>query len=163
MKIALVFYSFSGNTQRVINYLRDILLLKNQEVGVLKLKPKDEPRSFLKQGFSAFLKRKPSLVENTPYNLEGFNFVVFASPLWAFTFAPALRSYLEKVEGLGDKKVSFILTYGSGAGLKKASKELRYILENKGARVVNFLALKGEKSQDKKYLQDKFEHFAPVA
>lgn len=159
MKIGLVFYSFSGNTKRVFEYLKEKFLSCGDEVEFIQLKPVNEPKSFFRQGLSAFLKNKPLLSGEIPYDLEGFDYLILGSPLWAFTFAPALRSYLDKVKGLKGKKVRILFTYGSGAGLDKGIRELKELLENKGAQVESFLGLSGSKVKDKNYLEEKLKDF----
>lgn len=159
MKVAFIFYSFSGNTKRVFEYLREVFLSKGSQVKILQLKPKNEPRSFFKQGFSAFTKKKPPLSEDIFYDLEDFDYIIFGSPLWAFTFAPALMSYLDKAKGLKNKRVSFLFTYGSGAGLNKAIRELRRALEERGAKIGKFIALEGKRVKERNYLEKNLEDF----
>ena len=122
---------------------------------MLRLKPYNEDSSFFKQCREAFLKKEPELT-GAEYDLEEYDFVIFATPVWAFTIAPALRSYLNKVEGLKNKKAGFILTYGSGVGVNKTKKELKQILNNKEAAVGFGLSLKGSKVSDKEYLEKEF-------
>ena len=158
-KVALIFYSFSGNTQRVFEYLREVLLSRGCTVEFLQLKPENEPKSFFKQGFSAFTKKKPKLVGEVFYDLKDFDYIILGTPLWAFTISPALRSYLEKAENLENKRVSFLFTYGSGTGLNKAIRELKNILEKKSAQVESFASLEGKKVKERSYLEEKLKDF----
>jgi len=155
MKIAVIYYSFSGNTHNAVLFLRQNLEKREHQVCLLRLKPYNEESSFFKQCREAFLKKEPEL-KGAEYDLKEYGFVVFAAPVWAFTIAPALRSYLKKAGGLKNKKAGFILTYGSGAGVNKTKKELKQILNNKGAAVVFGLSLKGSRVRDKKYLEQEF-------
>ncbi|MCD6540143.1 MAG: flavodoxin family protein [Candidatus Omnitrophica bacterium] len=159
MKVALIFYSFSGNTQRVFEYLKEVLLSRGCSLGFLRLKPENEPKSFFKQGFSAFTKEKPKLKGEVFYDLKDFDYIILGTPLWAFTFSPALRSYLEKVKNLKNKRVSFLFTYGSGAGLSKAIRELKSILEEKSAQIKSFASLEGKKVKERSYLEEKLKDF----
>ena len=155
MKIALVYYSFSGNTHNAVPFLQRALEEKAHQTQTIRLKPSKEESSFFKQGRDAFLKKEAAL-SGCEYNLGQYDFIVFATPVWAFTITPALRSYLNKVEGLKSKKVGFVLTFGSGAGANKAKKELERMLKGKGARVEFSLGLKGNKVKDREYLQSEF-------
>ena len=154
-KIALVYYSFSGNTHNAVLFLRQRLESKGNEVQTIRLKLAKEESSFFKQGRDAFLKKEAALT-SCEYNLEKYDFVIFATPVWAFTITPALRSYLNKAEGLKNKKAGFVLTYGSGVGVNKTKRELKQILHNKGALVEFMLGLQGSKTKDKEYLKSKF-------
>jgi len=156
MRLALVYYSFSGKTQRAVEYLQQELISKNQEVVVIEIKPQVEERNFFKQCLAAYFKKKIEFQSTLNYYLSEFDYVIFASAVWAFTITPALRSYLEKAEGLQDKKAGCFLTYGSGTGARKALRELEGILESKGANVVYSKVLQGDKTKDKNYLEEKF-------
>ena len=125
----------------------------------MRLKPENEPKSFFKQGFSAFTKEKPKLKGEVFYDLKDFDYIILGTPLWAFTFSPALRSYLEKVKNLKNKRVSFLFTYGSGAGLSKAIRELKSILEEKSAQIKSFASLEGKKVKERSYLEEKLKDF----
>lgn len=154
MKIAIVFYSFSGNTKRACLFLKDKLIGKNT-VDLLDLKPKKEEKNFFKQCLQALFRAKPDLKE-VNYDLSKYDFVIFASAVWAFAFVPALHSYLEKVKGLENKKVACFLTYGSGLGSNKALKELEGILREKEILLLFSENLEGVKTEDNRYLEDEF-------
>lgn len=156
MKIALVYYSFSGKTQRAAEHLRQELVSRNQEAVVIEIKPQVEERNFFRQCLAACFKKKTELKSSLNYELSEFDYVIFASAVWAFTITPALRSYLEKAEGLQNKKAGCFLTYGSGTGARKALKELEGILLGKGTNLVYSECLQGLKTKNKNYLEGKF-------
>ena len=156
MNIAVVFYSFSGKTERACLFLKDKLIANGIEVDGVELKPQKEETSFFKQCIQAFLRSRPVLGETSLY-LDKYDLVVFASPVWAFTFAPALRSYLDQVKGLENKKAACFLTFGSGAGSKRALKELEDILRNKGAHILFSQNIPGYKTREESYLEHKFK------
>ena len=159
MRGAVVFYSFSGNTRRAVEYLKESLALKNIEAEAIELEPNLEERRFIKQCLDAFSKKKPGLRGSLDYNLSGFDYMVFASPVWAFRIAPALRSYLDKLVSLKNKKALCFLTYGSGAGAQKALGELENILKDKGASPIDSLLLAGYKTKNRDYLEEKLKSF----
>ncbi|MBN2120248.1 MAG: NAD(P)H-dependent oxidoreductase [Candidatus Omnitrophica bacterium] len=157
MKAALIFYSFSGNTKRVIEHIKEKLVLKSIEVETFETKPLYETGNFFKQCFEAVSKTKPLLAGQLDYDLREFDFILVASPVWAFNIAPALRSYLDKAENIKDKKIFCLLTYGSGTGSQKALKELKDILRQKGANPVSSVLLAGHKTKNKNYLEEKLK------
>jgi len=155
MKVAIIFYSFSGNTKAACSLLKN-KLAKEAEVALIELKPKKEPRAFLSQCREAFLKKEPSL-DNVDFDLSSYDFCIFSSPVWAFTYAPALRSYFKMVKGITDKKCFCFLTFGSGAGSQKALGELESVLKVKGGRILFSKNLSGGKSRDKEFLGNFFK------
>ena len=155
MKVAIIFYSFSGNTKAACSSLKD-RLAKETEAIIIELKPKKESQAFLGQCCEAFLKKEPDL-DDTDLDLSSYDFCIFSSPVWAFTYAPALRSYLRKVKGLNDKKCCCFLTFGSGAGSQKALGALEGALKEKGGRILFSKNLSGLESRDEESLGDFFK------
>ena len=155
MKIGIIFYSFSGNTKRASTYIKEDLQFENTTIELIELKPLPEEKNFFKQSKQALFKVKPQL-EKVNYDLSGYDFLVFASAVWAFTFTPALRTYFDKVTGLEGKMAGCLITYGSGTGSKKALRELETILREKGAHVVFSKTCSGYKTRKKDYLKDVF-------
>lgn len=162
MKGAVVFYSFSGNTRKACLFLKEAIGALGSSLDLIDLKLKKEAVLFLRQCLDAALKGKPKLLE-VNYDLGEYDFVVFASPVWAFTYAPALRSYLAKVSGLDNKTVACFLTFGSGTVSKKALRELENVLRRKKARVVFSRNLSGSKTGDNVYLEWCFKSLLKTA
>lgn len=155
MKAAIVFYSFSGNTKRAVLFLQNKLQAKKITTDLIDLRPKMETRSFFKQGKQALFKEKVEL-KDTQYDLSQYDYIAFASPVWAFSFAPALRTFLAKVKGAEGKKAICFLTYGSGTGSQKALRELETILEEKKVEILFSVNLSGFKTKKKDYLEKSF-------
>ncbi len=137
-------------------FLKEAISARGSSLDLIDLKLEKEVVPFFKQCFEAALRKKPALLE-TNYDLSGYDFLVFASPVWAFTYAPALRSYLNKAIGLENKTTACFLTFGSGAGSKKALKELENVLEKKKMRVLFSRNLSGAKTGDNVYLERSFK------
>ena len=94
MKTLIVYYSLEGNTK----YAADKIA---QAIGAdtLQLVPKkaysDKGFSkFLWGGKSALMAEKPAL-EPIDANLDEYEQIVFGFPVWAGTFAPPLRTFIE--------------------------------------------------------------------
>ncbi len=101
-------------------------------------------------------------LQECSYDLDKYDFIIFASPVWAFTIAPALRSFLKKIKNLEGKKAACFLTFGSGAGSRKALKELGGILNKKGAEVLFSRNLSDKKIRDESYLENNFKHLLEI-
>jgi flavodoxin len=141
MKKAIVlYYSYSGNTKKVANFLNERLSEKFQTQTV-ELKPSDESKSFLGQCIRAFRKAEARLEKGCPTDLREYDLVCFGTPVWAFGMAPALRAYLNMVKGLDAKKIVLFATYGSGVGKDKCLREMAEIVKVKGADEVRSLLI----------------------
>ena len=154
MKIAIVFYSFSGNTRNLARFIQESF--SGHAAELIDLKLVEEEKNFLKQCRDAAFKKRPELAGNG-FNPEKFDLIVFASPVWAFTFTPALRSVLVKIDNLSNKKVAAVLTCGSGAGTKKALQELENMLKQKGANVIFTGFIPGHKCTRAVYLNEQLK------
>jgi flavodoxin len=152
MKVAIVFYSFSGNTKRVCLYLKEVLQAKGHRVDLEDVKPLREERDFFRQCRQAFFRRLPEL-QKLNLEISRYEFIIVASPVWAFTYAPALRTYLKAVGDLSSKKAGCFVTYHSGAGAQRALRELANLVRKKGAEVLSSLGLSGERCRDKEYVE----------
>jgi len=143
-KALIVFYTYSGNTEKVAKVLRDELSADYQ-TDTAKLEAIDESGSFLKQCVRAFRKKQALIKENVPFDVSSYDMIALGTPVWAFGMAPALRTYLQKSRGFAGKQAICFTTYGSGAGNQKCVNEVIGVLQNKGvARVSAFSVQQGD-------------------
>jgi len=131
MKSAIVYYSYSGNTKKVAQSLCDHLRQKG-EVDIVELKPLDESDSFFGQCRRAF-KRQRAKIAAVNFDLSGYDLICFGSPVWAFAPAPAMNTYLDNVQGIGNKEIILFTTFGSGTGNNRCLNYMQRILAKKGA------------------------------
>jgi flavodoxin len=107
-KILVVYYSLSGNTERVA---RDVAAKLNADLE--KLTDKKDRSGFLGYfgaGKDATL-RTPAELGEVQKDPAAYDLVVMGTPVWAWTMAPALRAYIMKYR---DKcaAVAFFTTAG---------------------------------------------------
>lgn len=113
-KAIVLFYSFEGNTRKIGEFLAEKLDLPFEEV-----KPVKEIRS---RGFSKYfwggsqvvMNKKPELVPLTT-NLDEYDMVFLGSPVWAGSFTPPMKTFLEGGI-LKDKKIAFFYCHDGGPG-----------------------------------------------
>lgn len=133
-KIGVVYFSLEGNTEYVVQRIKEVLQAGGanleEDVTILKLEPV-QPYStgkgkFLKGGVAAMAGSKPQL---KPYRFDPkeYDVLILASPVWAGTIAPPLRTFLlaNKLKG---QKVGLALCSTSGRVdhcFKKFDKYLR--------------------------------------
>ncbi len=111
MRAIIVYYSLEGNT----DYAAKLLA---QELGadLLRLEPitpyPTDNRKFLLGGKDATFGVEPPL---KPYNFnaDDYDVVVLGTPLWAWTYAPPLKTFI-KGNNLSGKKLAFFVSSGGG-------------------------------------------------
>lgn len=108
--ILVVYYSFEGSTQLIAESIANAL-----DADILHLEVEKEMKS---HGFSKFLwggrqvvmKSKPALkpMEKNPADYE---ILFIGTPVWAYTFSPALRTFFATVKLVG-KKIALFCSCG---------------------------------------------------
>ncbi len=139
MKSSVVYYSYSGNTDKVAKVLVDWLKCKDFTVDIYRLKPENEKRSFFLQCAEALQGKRAVLLGKDNFDLAGYDLVCIGSPVWAFSPTPAVNTYLDKMLNADDKAVILFTTYGSGTGVKKCINNIEKRLKKKGiSEIYNF-------------------------
>ncbi|MFX1402296.1 MAG: flavodoxin family protein [Promethearchaeota archaeon] len=118
-KVLIVYYSLTGNTQFIAETIRDTFKVDIEELKPIKeLNPNSSMR-FMWGGMQATMKKKPDLNPIQKNPLE-YDLIFLGTPVWAWTFTPPLRSYLDKFD-LSGKSVA-IWTCNAGNGKKALSR-----------------------------------------
>ncbi|MBR4205153.1 MAG: hypothetical protein IKQ92_06725 [Clostridia bacterium] len=123
MKKLFVYYSLSGNGEAVAQAMAEKGYELRRAVPV-KPMPKSFAGQILKGGFRAGIGAKEKLAD-FDFSAEGYDEIVFGSPIWNGRIVPAINTALcgMKTEG---KTVSFALWSASGEAkpaLKRIAKE----------------------------------------
>ena len=123
MKSLIVYYSFSGNTRKVAEVLKEVLSKKG-EVNIFRLEAEDESNNFFIQCIRAFIKKR-ARIKQAPQDTAGYDLICIGTPVWAFNFTPALRTFFSEVKLTG-KKIALFCCSGGGKGktLEKMKEEL---------------------------------------
>ncbi len=88
MNIGIIVYSFTGNTLFVANRLKEALSDKNT-VNIERINSENDKEAVLSR---IVLKQKPDLTK--------YDVLIFASPVNAFTLAPAMKVYLSQITNI---------------------------------------------------------------
>lgn len=108
---AIIYYSLSGHTKREVisRYEGDFYQVK----GTIKI-----PKRYLFQlaylGMFASLNRDLHY-ESIDIDLEKYDELVFATPVWAFNISPFIKKFL-KDHPVKNKQVTLVLTHAGGPG-----------------------------------------------
>ena len=116
MNAAIVYYSMSGNTRYVAEKLAAALNADLIPLVPRKAYPDSGFKKFFWGGKSALMGDKPAL---EPYDLDpnSYDLVIFGSPVWAGTFAPPLRSFIEdNRDSLRGKRFAAFFCCSGGPG-----------------------------------------------
>ncbi len=114
MKKLVIFYSFSGNTRLIAETIATAT-----DADLLELKPKKEIPShgFMKYvagGKAALTKASPELMP-LDKNSNDYDVLFIGTPVWAWTYAPALRSFFA-AHPIAGKKIALFCCHGGGKG-----------------------------------------------
>ena len=143
MKKLIIFYSLDGNTKFISENIAE-------EIGadILELKPVKEisRNSFTKLfagGKQAMMKAEPDL---QPYDIkwQDYDVIFIGTPVWAWTFAPALRTFF-KDHAIKNKKIGLFCCHGGGPG--KIFEKMEEKLE--GNEIVGKIMFKDPLKHDK--------------
>ncbi|MFO7809883.1 MAG: flavodoxin [Candidatus Delongbacteria bacterium] len=114
MKKLVIFYSLDGNTRMIAEKITE-----RTGADLLELKTEKEitRNNFLKifeGGKQAILKARPKLLK-FDFDVEKYDLIFFGTPVWAWTYAPALRTFFSE-HTLQNKKIALFYCHGGGPG-----------------------------------------------
>lgn len=149
MKAIVLCYSFEGNTLRVSE-----ILGKEFNLEVYQIKPEKDLKSkgfskFLWGGRQVILGKKPQL-EPLSFSIDEVDFIFLGSPIWAGTFAPAIKTLLE-TGILKNKKIAYFYTHEGGASRARLLGEKAINIHN---HFVGAYSIKNVIKGDFSWLQD---------
>jgi len=156
MKALVVYYSRTGNTKKVAWAIAEALKGK-AEVTVEELvdtKSRQGILGWFRAGGDASLKRAVP-IRPVQAHVAGFDLVVVGTPVWAFTMASAVRSFLVE-HGANMQRSAFFCTMG-GSGAKGAFAAMEQV---SGKVPVATLVITEKQLRDEKTLSEKAKTFA---
>lgn len=113
MKTLIVYYSLEGNTKWAAEMLAEKLGADTLRLVPVAAYPDKGFKKFLFGGKSAVMKETPEL---EPYEVDitKYEQVVLATPVWAGTLAPPLRTFIQK-EDLSGKRLALVASSMGGS------------------------------------------------
>ena len=113
MKTLVIYYSLEGNTHAIGQEIATAL-----NADTIRLKPQNEPSKrftkYLWASATSMVKSTPKL-EPITIDPQVYDLIVVGSPVWAWTYAPALKSYFNTYK-ISDKKVALFCCHGGAKG-----------------------------------------------
>jgi len=158
LRILLVYFSRTGNTQKVANLIFERLRIEKIECEVFKIEPIfDLP--YLLWLFLSFVPSLPFPVKSLKFlKLEKFDIVILGTPKWTFN-CPPVTSFIYKLKkfsrslntGKSLPKIFLFLTYG-GFREEVYLKKLVRKIEDFGFEIVAFEKFKRSEIQNNDFL-----------
>jgi len=103
MKILIIYYSRTGITKKIAEYLAQKLDADIEEI--IDLKDRKGPINYVIAGKDATQKKLTDIKESYN-NLKNYDTIIIGTPVWAWTITPAIRTYIQKnIAELKDKRV----------------------------------------------------------
>ena len=111
MKRLVVYYSYSGNTKRIANYIKEKL-----DCDILELTPmvpfsKDYDEVVAEYQNNSIDKREVP-INDININLNDYDEIILGTPVWWYTIAPVITTFLKKYDLTGKKVYMFATNAG---------------------------------------------------
>jgi flavodoxin len=133
MKTLVVYYSRTGTTKKVAENIAFWLKAKKEEI--IDQKNRKGPLGYIMGGKDASTKQLTD-ISAREWDISEFNRVVIGTPVWAWTMAPAIRTYIElNKDILKDKELCFFCTMGA-TGDRQTFEEMEKIIGRKPKAVL---------------------------
>lgn len=124
MRVLIIYYSLSGNTKFIAESLAEAI---GADVLELQTAKQIEGGNFMKHfwgGKQVVHKEKPELLQYSK-DIADYDCLIIGTPVWAFTFTPAVRSFLSKEKIHGKKVALFCCCDGmAGKTIENLKKEI---------------------------------------
>ena len=128
MNAGIIVYSQTGNTMSVAEKLKQALEANGHAVNIERVEARDGDT-----GSPA-----PVKLESAP-DIAPYDLVIFASPVHAFSLAPAMKTYLSQISSFTGKKVCCFVTQQlkkAWMGGNRAVRQIKTICMSKGADII---------------------------
>ncbi|MDR1108962.1 MAG: flavodoxin [Spirochaetaceae bacterium] len=114
MKTAVVYYSYEGNCALIAELIKNALGADLIELRTEEDKKRQGLSKYLWGGRQVMMKETPSL---KPYgfNPEAYDLIIFGTPVWAGSPAPALHTFF-KEKKINHKKIALFCCHAGGKG-----------------------------------------------
>jgi flavodoxin len=154
MNAGIIVYSQTGNTLSVAEKLKQALEANGHTVNIGKVEASGED-----PGSPASIKLE-SAPDITPYD-----YVIFASPVHAFSLAPAMKTYLSQVSSLTGKKVCCFVTQQlkkAWMGGNRAVRQIETACKVNGADIIESGVVNWSSNTRDKQIDDIVERFCQL-
>jgi len=153
MKTIVVYYSLEGNTDFVAKKIASELNADLLRLYPKKVYPKKGFSKYFWGGKSAVMGESPEL-EPYSFNAQTYDLVIFGTPVWAGTFAPPLRTFINENSLEGKKIAAFACQAGEGNPKKFAKLKKALSIENFEAELALINPKKRQSDSNEKKIKE---------
>ncbi|MFW5952812.1 MAG: flavodoxin family protein [Candidatus Natronoplasma sp.] len=153
MKAIIVYYSQTGNTEKVAKEIGKIL--DSEEIDVRTLSIERSRTRTYDQNVEDAKKEEKAKIEEAQTDLSDFDMLFIGTPVWCGKPATPVNAYVNQCERLDGIDIIPFLTHGGG-GPSMTFDKIKNELEPKGGNVVEELSL-SSKEVDTKAGKEKVE------
>lgn len=114
MKILIIYYSYSGNTRQIVKMIHDKVGGDIAEIETVAPYSGDY-NAVVNQGEKEVNEDYMPDIKPLDINLADYDTVVLGTPVWWYTFAPAVKTFLAE-QNLSGKKIYPFVTNGGWIG-----------------------------------------------
>ena len=140
---AIVYYSYSNNTKKIVDEI-----IKSVKADVYEIKPiipyPDDYELLVEQEEHKQGKEEVVEIEDLKINLKDYDTIILGTPVWWYTMAPPVRSFLKNNDLSGKTIIPFIT---NGGWIGTTLEDINKI--TKGAHVKNEIDIVFEDSNMK--------------
>lgn len=134
MKTIIIYYSYTGNTKSIASYVRE--RLNCDIIGLEPIKPySSNYDEVVGQGQEEVNNKFTPKIKRLNISLEDYDKIIIASPIWWYSFAPVMRTFLSE-NNLENKNIFAFFTNG-GYGLGHSINDLKSLQPQ--ANVLSYL------------------------
>ena len=114
MKALVVYYSLGGNTQKIANLIQSKI---NADIAEIKLEQdyKGSYDEMVELGQEEVNSGYMPKIKQLTANLDDYDAIILGTPVWWYTFAPAMKSFLN-THNLANKNIYIFATNGGWIG-----------------------------------------------
>lgn len=136
MTTAIVFYSFSGKTKACAQKMAQD---RNADVfQVEEIKKRSAFTAFIPGCWQA-MRQKDTPLKGQPPQLDSYDTIIIAAPIWAGYPAPAFNSIVKMLPA--DKNIELVFTSGDGNNYGQKPK-IKALVETSGSRISKITDIK---------------------
>ena len=129
MSVLVVYFSFEGNTKLIAEKIGETLNADIVELKTSKKYPTEGLGKYFWGGKSVVFGDKPTLI-NESIDLSRYETIIIGTPVWAGSFAPPIRSFVNDYK-IRNKRIAIFASHGGGGAVKCFAKLKEALPENK--------------------------------
>ncbi len=141
MKAIVVYYSQTGNTEKVAKDIASTLDKKGIDVKTVSIE-RSRDRSY-EENVEDAKKEEKAKIKEARTDLSDFDVLFIGTPVWCGKPATPVNAFMDQCEGLDGTKIIPFVTHGGG-GPSMTFEKIKDELEPKGGNVVEELSLNSE-------------------